>query len=161
MFFRQQPELQISKNIRVNEPGDVENIVRACQCRFNPYFDVCIARNDDDGTLLGGVIYEGYTGENGSVTCHVAGFDPHWVNRDMLWICFDYPFNKMKVRYMFGQVPSKNQEALEFDLNLGFKIVTIIEGAYPDDDMVLLRMGREDCRFLNIRPRGVLDGRKI
>ena len=31
-----------------------------------------------------------------------GGWDPHWINRDMLYVVFDYPFNQLGVKRLFG-----------------------------------------------------------
>lgn len=108
-----------------------------------------------DGILLGGVIYENYTGKGGSILAHVAGFHPRWINRDMLFIIFDYPFRQLDCKQAFGQVAAKNEEARLFNKSLGFEELLTLEGVFPDDDMILLRLKREDCRFLNVKPRTI------
>lgn len=130
-------------------------ISKAARIHFNPACDVCISRSHDD-KLLGGVIFQQFTGA--SITIHVAAFDPHWINPDMLWITFHYPFEQLKVKKIFGQVPQDNSRALEFDRKLGFKVETIIRDVYPDGDMVLLSMYREDCRWLKLKPRSFVSG---
>lgn len=118
---------------------------------FNPACDHVISRARD-GKLLGGVIFTGFTGA--SISIHVAGFSPHWINNNMLWITFDYPFNQLKVSKLIGQVPSCNRKALDFDLKLGFKEEARIMDIYPDGDLVILSMRRENCRWLKLKPRG-------
>src|SRR5690606_5638427 len=118
--------------IRFNDPEDGHAIATAAGCTFNPAVDQVIARVEDLGEgaeLLGGVIYQNYTGS--SIACHVAGFVDHWINRDLLWVCFDYPFNQLGCKYIFGQVPSYNSKALDFDTKLGFKEVTRIPDVFP------------------------------
>ena len=120
---------------------------------FHPVHDICIALVRD-GWLAGGVIFTNYTEE--SIAMHSAGFLPGWVTRDMLWVCFDYPFNQLGVKRIFGQVPEDNEVALKFNLHLGFKVINRIEGVYKGDIACLLvRMERDECRFLTLKPRGV------
>ena len=69
----------------------------------------------------------------------------------MLWITFDYPFNQLGVKKLIGQVPSSNLKALEFDKKLGFKEEARISDVFPDGDLIVLSMRREDCRWLKIR----------
>lgn len=138
--------------IRFNHAEDGHAIAAAAGCTFNAAVDVVIARFEKK--LLGGVIYQNYTGT--SINCHMAGFEPNWINKDLLWICFDYPFNQLGCKYMFGQVPSCNSKALDFDTKLGFTELTRIPGVFPNGELVVLRMAREDCRYLRLRPRGFL-----
>lgn len=138
--------------IEFNNEAHLQTIANAANILPNAVFDVCISRSDHGG-LLGGVIYTNYTGA--SITMHVAGFVDQWINRDMLWVCFHYPFMQLKCNKLFGQVPAWNVKALEFDKHLGFKEECIIRDVYPEGDMVLLSMYKEDCRWLKIRPRTI------
>jgi RimJ/RimL family protein N-acetyltransferase len=125
---------------------------------FNPACDHVISRARS-GRLLGGVIFTGYTTK--SIAIHVAGFDKHWINSDMLWITFDYPFNQLGVTKLIGHVPSSNPKALDFNRKLGFKEEARVADVYPDGDLVILSMHRDNCRWLKLRPRsskGLLDG---
>lgn len=118
-----------------------------------------VISREENGVLYGGVVFENYTGKDGSVEIHVGALVPNWVNRDMLWITFDYPFKQLKVRNLFGRLPSKNTHALEFNLSLGFEKIATIEGVFPDDDLIVLRMPRDKCRFLKIKPKHVSPAR--
>jgi hypothetical protein len=102
---------------------------------------------------MGGVVYKDWTGNGGSISMHVAGIRHRWINRSMLWVCFDYPFNQLQVKKIFGPVPSYNKVAYEFDKHLGFQDEATIRGVYPDGDLMLLSMRREECRFLDMPPR--------
>jgi len=128
-------------------------IAGAAGVHYNPKVDACIARFGADGEPMGGVIYTTYTNEGGSVCCHLAGFKPNWANIDLLWAGFDYPFNRLKVSRVFGHVPSYNIKALELDKKLGFKEVARIANVFPDGDLVILEMTREDCKWLKLKPR--------
>lgn len=140
--------------IMFNNPDHGFKIAELAQSSFNPATDQVISRVID-GRLAGGSIYQNYTGEGGSIGMHTAGLRPRWVNRDLLWVTFDYPFNQLKVSRIFGQVPSDNQAALGFDFNLGFRELLRVEGVFPDADMVLVQMLREECRWLHIKPKGL------
>lgn len=138
--------------IRFNDPDDGKAIADGATACYNPVGDACIAAHRG-GKLLGGVIYQGYTGA--SIQAHIASFDPHWLTRDMLWMIFHYPFEQLGVKKIFGQVGAHNAKALEFDRKLGFKEEARIADVYPEGDMVLLSMHKADCRFLSIKPRHI------
>jgi RimJ/RimL family protein N-acetyltransferase len=138
------------RGIRFNHADDAEAIGKACSVFWNPARDICIARYER-GKLYGGVLYTNYTGRGGSIQIHVASFLPRWVNRSILWVTFDYPFNQLGVKKVFGQVPADNEKALKFDLNLGFKVEGQIKDVYPSGDMLLLSMYRDECRFLTMK----------
>lgn len=106
---------------------------------------------EKDGELIAGVVYNEFNGVN--INMHVASVGHHWMTKQYLWTCFDYPFNKCNVRRITGFVEDDNYAALRFDENLGFKYETKLEGAYEHDgrigDIHVLVMRREDCRFLS------------
>lgn len=120
---------------------------------FNPVADVVIARVEDE-KLLGGVILRDWNGA--SILMHVAGFDPHWLTRDFLWICFHYPFVQLGCKKVLALVSSGNLHAIDFDKRIGFKEECRIKDADPGGDLVVLSMRREECRWLNIKPKGIM-----
>ena len=147
----------------LNDPNHGHAIARGAGVAFNPAVDVVIARVID-GVLCGGVIFNNYTGA--SINLHVWGRDANWADRDMLWITFHYPFIQLRCRKVFGQIPANNTAALDFDLKLGFKIEARIRDVFPDEDLIVVAMKREDCRWLKIKPSraflktgGLTDGR--
>lgn len=135
--------------LEFNNPAHGFAIAEGAGVAFNPAVDQVIA-NVRNGRLAGGVIYNGYTGA--SINLHTYGSDPKWASRDMLWITFHYPFEQLGCRKMFGQVPANNAHALDFDLKLGFKIEARIKDVFPDEDLIVVSMVREDCRWLKIKP---------
>lgn len=119
----------------------------------NPYKDILITRTDAKGNLLGGVFYNEYTRR--SISMHVASLKPNWLNVDLLWVMFDYPFNQLGVEFVFGPIRSSNTEAIDFAKHIGFKEVTRIPEMFPDGDLVILRMSRDECKWLSLKPRTI------
>lgn len=145
--------------ILVNDVSCGDAIAERAGTDYNPkaHANFCRVRN---GKMLGGVIFSSYTRE--SIAIHMAGWVPNWVNRDMLYMAFDYPFNQLGVKRMFGLVPESNTKALDIDLRLGFRIVQRIEGVYDDNvACMVLCMERSECRFLGIRPRNVVSNKSV
>lgn len=141
--------------IRFNHEPHGHAIAQAAGIHFNSTVDIVISREDNGGELLGGVIYQDFTGA--SITIHMAGFKSgNWADRDMLWVAFDYPFNQLKVHKILGYLPSNNLKALDIDKKLGFSEVVRIPGVYPGADLVILAMERCECRWLNIKPRSLV-----
>lgn len=126
-------------------------IATAAGCSFNPECDRCIS-SEKDGRLLGGVIFTGYTGV--SIGLHCAGFDPKWVDRDLLWMAFHYPFVQLNCHKITATIPSGNLKALLFDRKLGFSEEARIKDATPDGDLIILSMRRDECRWLKRGQRG-------
>src|SRR3954453_10025529 len=130
------PKLEIQPmvnlhDIRFNEVSDGYAIAGVAGTSYNPITDQIIARVTSRGNLMGGVLFSYWTGLGGSINMHVAGFHPRWISRTMLNVCFDYPFNQLGVRKIFGQVPMDNHHAIRFNEHLGFRKEAVILDAYP------------------------------
>jgi RimJ/RimL family protein N-acetyltransferase len=138
--------------IHFNNEDHGRQIMSSINSTFTPVTMQVISRSEG-GVLLGGVVYENYTGPGGSILAHISGFAPNWINRDILFVMFDYPFRQLDCKQAFGQVAAKNTHSIEFNTKLGWETVITLEGVFPDDDMVLMRYRREACRFLSIKPR--------
>lgn len=104
-----------------------------------------------DGEMVAGVLYDNCTGQ--SVQMHVAAVPGcRWMTREYLRVCFDYPFNQLKVKKVIGLVDSTNADALRFDRHLGFVAEGLIEDAGRFGHLHILTMTRDQCRFLDVRP---------
>jgi RimJ/RimL family protein N-acetyltransferase len=145
--------------ITVGNSAEAQRIAKAAGIVYNPNADQCLVRVED-GELYGGTLYTNYTGEGGSIQIHMAGFTPNWANRDMIWTAFDYPFNQLKVKKVFGPTRASNTTALEINEKLGFKIETKVEGVFPDEACYVLAIAREDCRWLKLKPRTLKSGKE-
>lgn len=140
-------------HIRFNEAEDGHAIAELAKTSFNVGVDASICRLHDD-ERLGGVIFTNFTGE--SIGMHSGSWDDHWINRDLLWVSFHYPFEQLGVKRIFGQVPEDNVHAQRFNEKLGFRYVARVEGVYRHNIACLvMRLDKEDCRFLGLRPRGL------
>lgn len=105
-------------------------------------------RSDVSGEIMGAVGFEGWNGA--SCLMHCAG-DGNWINRDMLFACFDYPFNVAGCGVVLATVSSANKAALKLDKHLGFKVECEIVGAHPEGALVIMSMSRAECRYLKRR----------
>jgi RimJ/RimL family protein N-acetyltransferase len=131
-------------------------ITHYCGSHFNPECDTVVARtrwHDNEEILMGGSVFQNYTEE--SIAIHVASFEPNWINRDLLFATFGYPFLQLEVQRIFGQVAADNAAALTFDLHLGFREIARIPKVFQGGvDDVVMCMERTECRFLR-RPRSM------
>lgn len=99
------------------------------------------------GELVAGVLFDNYNGR--SACMHVAAIPgKRWMTREYLRICFDYPFNQLKLQKLIGLVDSTNHDALSFDKHLGFIEEAVITDAGQHGDLHILTMTPEQCRFL-------------
>lgn len=144
-----------------NSPELGLKVVRAAHVTdFNHERDVSITRIGKAG-LLGGVVFQEYTGS--SVNIHVAGFVPHWMNRELLWHVFNFAFVSLQCKKVIGKVHSGNLKALKMDVHLGFQVEAVIKDVFRDGDLMVLSMYRDDCKWLKLeRPLArVLDGKDL
>lgn len=127
---------------------------------YSPDAEMCISRTENE-QLYGGCIYDGFTGP--AIGIHICGMRPNWINRQLIWYCFAYPFIQLKCNMLLGKVASTNEAALKLDLHLGFKVVCSIPGAVPGGDLLIVRMDREDCHWLRHPPRAkqVINGQTV
>lgn len=105
-----------------------------------------IGRVNKELALQGVVGYNGFCG----LTCaiHVAG-DGNWISRDLLWAAFDYPFQQLKMEYLFGPVAADNLRAIKLNTHLGFEIIQSIPNGWQiGTDLLIFGMARKDCRYL-------------
>lgn len=121
------------------------------QLQFDPAWNTdvqAIGIEDETGRLLAGICYEGFT--LCDVNMHVASLPgvKNWTSREAFVRVFHYPFVDMGLRRVTGLVPSKNKRAMRLDLHMGFQVEGVMRNALPDDDMIVLGLLRENCRFL-------------
>lgn len=101
---------------------------------------------EKDGQLIAGVLYDNFNGR--SCCIHVAAEGKRWMTREYLKVCFDYPFNQLKVNQLIGLVDSENEQARRFDEHLGFRVSAVIPDAGKTGDLMIYTMHRNQCRWI-------------
>lgn len=101
----------------------------------------------DDKGLMGGFLFERYTGVGGSMHVHFAG-RRGWISRRVLKICAIYAYHQAEVAVLIGLVRSTDVETQKIDERIGFRRVGVIPNYFPDSDMIVYQMTREECRWL-------------
>lgn len=104
---------------------------------------------EKDGILKAGVMYDAYTGANGSISSYFRCDDPKVITKLFYQIVFDYPFNVAKVKRITNIVNENNLHSREITERLGFTQETQLENYFPDGDAIIYRMYRHECRWLN------------
>ena len=105
-----------------------------------------------EGKLVAAILYTDYTGT--SILMHSRVDDPKKVQREWLRAIFDYPFNQLGVKRVRGLVSSGNAQAIATNEHLGWlRESTPLADYFPDGDGIVYYMRREDCRWLDRRPR--------
>lgn len=100
-----------------------------------------------EGVLVAVVVFDGFSECDANI--HIASDGTgHWMNKELLISTFAYPFIQLGLKRLTGLVPAKNEQALEFDKNLGFVEEGYHPNSLPDDDMITLGLQRSACRFI-------------
>ncbi len=107
----------------------------------------CIACIDGDGSPLAGVVYDGYNGK--SISAHITVVDGRVPSRAWYGAIFDYPFNRLGVNKILGQVASHNSKARALDEHFGFVLEGVVKDYSNDGDLMLYTMTKDQCRVLN------------
>jgi hypothetical protein len=95
------------------------------------------------------VAYDNFIGRMCSM--HIAGEGVNWLDKTFLYVAFHYPFVVCDFVSIIATVPGDNKKALEFDKRIGFKIFDIIKDGWKQDiPLNILKMDKEDCRWLSL-----------
>lgn len=114
---------------------------------FEPRHDARAIGWGGGDTIKAVTLYDGFSACDCNI--HIASDGSgQWLTRGYLRASFWHPFIQWNLRRLTGLVPAKNQDALRFDLHLGFEREGYIRHALPDDDLILLGMLRENCRYI-------------
>jgi hypothetical protein len=103
---------------------------------------------EKDGVLQVGIMYDGWTGVNGSVMMHSRCDNPKATSKKFYWMIFDYPFNQLKVRRCTVMVHIENHHAIEINKRLGFSYEATLKDYFPDGDAIIMKMTREECKWI-------------
>lgn len=100
------------------------------------------------GQIAAGVVYDNYNG----IHCQASiAAEPgtRWASRPVLRRIFSYPFTTMDVRAVSVLVSTANLASLNLATKLGFWPEAIIKfAAYDGGDLLVLKMFRNECRWL-------------
>ena len=102
----------------------------------------------EDGICIAGVVFDGYNG--GTIGAHIWVDDGKRPSKDWFGAIFDYPFNRLQVNKIIGQVKGSNDEARKLDEHFGFVKEAEITQYYDDEDsLIIYTMRKDQCRILN------------
>jgi RimJ/RimL family protein N-acetyltransferase len=114
---------------------------------FEPRPDVVAVGWRENSELRAVVLYDSFSKCDCNI--HIASDEKTgWLSRAFLIAAFMHPFVQWDLRRVTGLVPAKNKKALRFDLHLGFKQEGYLRNALPDDDIIVLGMLREECKYI-------------
>ena len=84
-----------------------------------------------------------------SCCVHLCVDNPTAIRRGLLHELGHYAFNVCGRTHMFGLVPSNNPRALKLNKHIGWcEVTTIPDGICTGVDVVVMRLNKEDCRWI-------------
>lgn len=110
-----------------------------------PQETACIGQ-EKDGKLIAVLGYNNLTPN--SCQIHVASTDVYWLNKNLLFAIFDYPFNKLGVKVILAPIYKGNTKSLNLCRKLGFEQVADIPYGHPEGDLIVVAMKRNQCKWL-------------
>lgn len=108
-----------------------------------------------NGEIIAGVIYNNWNGVNVHAT--IAGKDRTWLTREFLGFMFRYPFLQTGVERVTCCVEEANIDSQRLAERLGFKLEAVLEKAGRTGDLLIYRLFKHECRYLEDADKWVKD----
>lgn len=103
----------------------------------------------EDNVLAAGVTFTNFDGTNVWLDC-AANPKTRWLDRRGLWAIFNYVFEQLQCVRCSVMIPENNEKSLKLARSAGFEYEATLERAAPEGyDMLVLRMFKENCRWLH------------
>jgi RimJ/RimL family protein N-acetyltransferase len=119
-------------------------IEQKLQASFSPPY-TAFGFVSDDGRPLCAVLFNDFNHSNMEMTIYA---EPGGITRQVLRYLAHYVFNKSQCRRLTVRTKKRNKRVLQLAPRYGFKYECIAKHFFADDDAVVFRMLKEDCRFL-------------
>ncbi|CAB4155364.1 RimL Acetyltransferases, including N-acetylases of ribosomal proteins [uncultured Caudovirales phage] len=113
---------------------------------YLPENSIVFASLDEDGNILGGVLFSQFTRNNCEVTC--ASSSPRFLNRNFMDVFFHYAFITAGKARVNAIVDVDNEKSKVLCRKIGFIEEGVLKRWYGDKDAVIFRMTREECRWI-------------
>lgn len=128
-------------------PECLEFVNKMLNVKFTPENARWISNIDEDGKLLGVVVFSRFTPWNCELSA--ASVSSKAWSRAMMRAVFTYCFIDCGLSRVTAVVEDGNFTALEFDKRLGYIQEARLKDWYgPEKDGILLRMTKDECKWL-------------
>jgi RimJ/RimL family protein N-acetyltransferase len=138
------------REIHIDSPGAGDWIMERAGGYFREGVNHSFSTHRD-GDILGGFALVGYTGA--AMTMHMASRDKRWFSRDLAALAFGYGFHQLGCRKLLAPVKSTNHALVALVRRGGWKFDAVLRDVYPDADMIVFSMTRNECPWLRHRLR--------
>ena len=95
-------------------------------------------------SILAIIVYEGYTGVNGSVSVHLE-VKPGCMRPGMVTMMLNYVFGYLKCRQIIAKAEGRRHDLHKHYKRFGGERKAVIEGYFPDDDLHIYSIHRDRC----------------
>lgn len=119
-------------------------IEQKLQIKISPPYTAFGFVSDDDRPMCA-ALFNDFSGANIEMTIYA---EPGGISRQVLRYLANYVFVKNGCRRLTVRTKKRNKRVLQLAPRYGFKYECIAKHYFADDDAVIFRMLREDCRFL-------------
>lgn len=99
----------------------------------------------DDKKPLSAFVFNDFNQSNMEMTI-VA--EPGGINRQVIRYVANYVFNTSKCRRLTVRTKKRNKRILKLAPRYGFKYECLAKHYFPDDDAVVFRMLKDECRWI-------------
>jgi RimJ/RimL family protein N-acetyltransferase len=113
----------------------------------DPTKNVWLTRLNEDGTIAAVVVYSDFSVHNCEMSVASDGGST-WATRDFLGVCYRYPFNQLGKRRVTAVVESRNTASLRMCRKLGHVEEACLKHWFGADDGIVMRMLKEECKWL-------------
>lgn len=104
---------------------------------------------DQHPNLVAGITFTNFDGVNVWLDC-AALPGTRWLDRRGLWAIFHYVFAQLECARCSVMIPEDNEKSLKLVQMAGFEYeATLVRAAPNNKNMLVFRMFKEDCQWLN------------
>jgi len=130
-----------------DQPEIIANCVAMMipQCRARG-FGKCAAIGviDEDGKLIGGLVYHNWDPEAGVVEISGAATSPRWLTRETIRHMYQFPFHQLGCQMVVQRTPADDERLLYQLARYGYKFVDFPRMFGRNRDGVICRLTYED-----------------
>lgn len=128
----------------VNHPAIVDYVEQKVGAKFSPPY-TSLGFAGADGELQSAFVFNNYTGSN--IDISIAA-EKGRISRQAIKEVARYTFGQLGCRRISVLTRRKNRHVLKMAPRFGFRWEAVLKSYFPDDDAVLFRMTRDECRWL-------------
>lgn len=108
-----------------------------------------ITRLNEDGSVSAVVVFTNFTEFNCEMSI-ATDEKSIWATRDFMGVCYRYAFNQMKLRRITVVISADNTRSIRMCKKIGHVEEGLLKHWYGDQDGIVMRMLREECKWIEV-----------